>query len=137
MSEHGVRKILVADNDEDVLVALERILEDGDYATTVALSAAETCKLLSEDRFDLLVLDDYLSDKDSVQTLTECKDAGITLLVVVTYHRFPSVDEEVRLRELGVRALVNKRAHSELVEIVDHLLKARGPGPRIAFDTMT
>jgi DNA-binding response OmpR family regulator len=93
--------------------------------------------LLSEGSFDLLVLDDYLSDRDSVQTLTECRSAGIALLVIVTYHRLPSLDEEARLRELGVRALVDKRAHLELIEIVDHLLMPRWAGQRFAFDTMT
>jgi CheY-like chemotaxis protein len=137
MVENVTGKILVADNDEDVLLALERILEEKGYATTVAISSAEACKLLSESNFDLLVLDDYLSDGDSVQTLTECRSAGIRLLVVVTYHRFPSFNEEARLRELGVRALVNKRAHSELIGIVDHLLKPRGPGPRFAFESTT
>ena|ERR1700751_3279387 len=137
MPKHDSGKILVADNDEDVLAALECLLEEKGYATTVALSSAEACKLLCEGSFDLLVLDDYLSDRDSVQTLTECRSAGITLLVVVTYHRFPSFDEEARLRELGVRALVNKRAHAELIEIVDHLLKPRGGGLRFAFENIT
>ena len=137
MAEQGAGKILVADNDEDILVALECVLEEKGYATTVALSRAETFRLLSQDSFDLLVLDDYLSDGDSVQTLTECRSAGIGLLVVVTYHRFPSCTEAGRLRGLGVRALVNKRAHSELVEIVDHLLTPRGPGPRFAFAGIT
>ena len=137
MPTHDAGKILVADNDEDVLVALECVLEEKGYATTVALSSAEACKMLSEGGFDLLVLDDYLSDGDSVQTLTECRSAGITLLVVVTYHRFPSCDEEARLRDLGVRALVNKHAHSELIAIVDHLLTPRGTAQRFTFETMT
>lgn len=137
MPKHDAGKILVADNDEDVLVALECVLEEKGYATTVALSGAETCKLLSEGSFDLLILDDYLSDRDSAQTLTECKNFGITLLVVVTYNRFPSLDEEARLRNLGVRALVNKRAHAELIAIVDHLLKPRGGGQRFAFESIT
>src|SRR5882672_12169628 len=102
MPKHDARKILLADNDEDVLVALECVLEEKGYATSVALSSAEACKMLSEGGFDLLVLDDYLSDGDSVQTLTECRRAGIALLVVVTYHRFPSFGQEARLRELGV-----------------------------------
>jgi DNA-binding response OmpR family regulator len=93
--------------------------------------------MLSEGDFDLLVLDDYLSDGDSVQTLTECRRAGIAPLVVVTYHRFPSFDQEARLRELGVRALVDKRAHSQLIEIVDHLLTPLGAGQRFACDSIT
>ena len=137
MPKHDAGKILVADNDEDVLVALECVLEEKGYATTVALSGAETCKLLCEGSFDLLILDDYLSDRDSVQTLTECRKAGVALLVVVTYHRFPSFDKEARLRELGVRALIDKRAHLELIEIVDHLLKSRGGGQRFAFENIT
>jgi len=137
MSKHDAGKILVADNDEDVLVALERALEERGYATTVALSGAEACQLLSEGGFDLLVLDDHLSDRDSVQTLTECRSAGIGLLAVVTYHRFPSFDQAARLRQLGVRALINKRAHSDLIEIVDHLLEPRWAGQRCALESIT
>lgn len=137
MHENGAGKILVVDNDEDVLVALERVLEEKGYATTVALSGAEACRLLCEGSFDLLILDDYLSDADSVQTLTACRSAGIATLVVVTYHRFPSFDEEAQLRDLGVSALINKRAHSELVEIVGHLLQPLGAGQRFTFESIT
>jgi two-component system, NtrC family, nitrogen regulation response regulator NtrX len=137
MPDNHAGTILVVDNDEDVLIALERVLEEKGYATTLAVSGAEASKLLSKWRFDLLVLDDYLSDRDSVQTLAECRSAGLSSLVIVTYHRLPSLDEEARLRELGVTALVNKRAHRELIEIVDHLPTPRWGGQRLAFDTMT
>ena len=137
MSENGIIKILVADNDEDVLVALELVLEDGGYATTTVLSSAETCRLLSESSFDLLVLDDHLSDKDSVQVLSDCRRSGIALPTIVTYHRFPSFDEEEQLRELGVCALVNKRAHSELVGIVHYLLSPRLARYHDEFESMT
>lgn len=137
MREDYAGTILVVDNDEDVLIALERVLEENGYATTLALSGAEARKLLSEESFDLLVLDDYLSDRDSVQTLAECRSAGVSSLVIVTYHRLPSLDEATQLRELGVRALVDKRAHLELIEIVRHLLTPRWAGQRFTFDTMT
>ena len=106
-------------------------------STTTVLSSAEACKLLSEGKFDLFVLDDYLSDKDSVQMLAECRRSGISLLAVVTYHRSPSFDEEARLRELGVCALVSKSAHSELVEIVHYLLSPRTARNRNGLHTMT
>src|SRR5215471_2547823 len=137
MNHHEETRILVADNDEDVLIALEGALEERGYATTVALSSAEVCALLDKGGFDLLILDDYLSDADSVKTLTACRSAGIRTLVVVTYHRFPSFDEEKRLRGLGVSALVNKQAHCELVEIVGHLLKPQALATRWTFDSIT
>ena len=40
MPETKLERILLADNDEDVLVALERTLEDRGYATATALSHA-------------------------------------------------------------------------------------------------
>jgi CheY-like chemotaxis protein len=137
MNHHEGTRILVADNDEDVLIALEGALEERGYATTVALSSAEVCALLDKGGFDLLILDDYLSDADSVKTLTACRNAGIRTLVVVTYHRFPPVDEEARLRDLGVSALVNKRSHSELIEIVGHLLKPQMGGDRWRLGSIT
>jgi len=63
--------------------------------------------------------------------------AGIGLLAVVTYHRFPSFDQAARLRELGVRALIDKRAHSDLIEIVDHLLTPRWAAQRCALESIT
>ena len=56
--EHG--KILIADNDEDVLVALEQALEDEGYDTAVTVSGDLAFQILSTGVFDLLVLDDYL-----------------------------------------------------------------------------
>jgi len=137
MNKKVTPKILVADDDEHVLIAVESILEEMGYDTTVAVSSAEACALLCRGGFDLLILDDYLSDADSVQTLAACRSAGIRTLVVVTYHRFPSFDEEKRLRGLGVSALVNKQAHCELVEIVGHLLKPQALATRWTFDSIT
>jgi DNA-binding NtrC family response regulator len=137
MPETRLRRILLADNDEDVLVALERTLEDGGYATVTAVSHAEASKLLSRDAFDLCVLDDYLSDKDSIQVLTEFRRAGMTLLVIVTYHRLPSPGEKMQLRALGVSALVNKRAYAELAQMVDQLLEPKAALYRGEFDDMT
>jgi CheY-like chemotaxis protein len=137
MSNNGAGKILIADNDEHVLIALEHSLENGGYSTVTAVSHEETRKLLREEGFDLCVLDDYLSDRDSIQVLREVRRTGKMPLVVVTYHRFPGPREEEQLRSLGVSAFVNKEAHSELVDIVSHLLQPTSTRPRDAFEEMT
>ena len=137
MPETKLRRILLADNDEDVLLALERTLEDRGYTTATALSHPEACKLLAQARFDLWVLDDYLSDKDSIQVLSEFRREGMTPLVIVTYHHYPSSHEEQQLLSLGVVALVNKRAHSELSRMVDSLFEPRTTRHPDAFDVMT
>ena len=123
MGQDELGKILIADNDEDVLMELERALEDEGYDTAVTVSREVAFQVLSTGAFDLLVLDDYLSDQHCVQVLTHFRGAGIQPLVVVTYHRLPSRAECEQLRSLGVSTLVNKRAPIELVRTVHYLLR--------------
>jgi len=123
MRQDEVGKILIADNDEDVLMELERVLEDEGYDTAVTVSREAEFQVLSTGVFDLLVLDDYLSDQHCVQVLTHFRRAGIQPIVVVTYHRLPSYTEREQLRSLGVSTMVNKRTPIELVRTVHYLLR--------------
>ncbi|HTR65442.1 MAG TPA: response regulator [Terriglobales bacterium] len=127
-------KILIADNDEQVLLSLERTLEDEGYATTLTLSGGEAIRTLSYDTYDLLVLDDCLSDFHCLQVLARCQAAGTRPPVVVTYNRFPSLAERSQLRSLGVNILVNKRDQHELLLTVRYMLE-RLPASRQIHDS--
>ena len=122
MSQDGSTRILIADNDEDVLVALERALEDEGYETAVTVSGNGALEVLSQGVFDVLVLDDHLSDGHCIQVLTQFQRHGRKPLVVVTYHQLPSLAEQKQMRSLGVNTWVSKRSHTELVRTVAHLL---------------
>ena len=119
-------QILIVDNDEDILVNLERVLEDQGYATATAVNYEQAMMLLSQHTFDLLVLDDCLSDRDSIQVVVDlrCSDM-VRSRVVVTYHRRPSQGEQARLQVLGVSALINKLAHDKLTRTVRAILEPR------------
>jgi DNA-binding response OmpR family regulator len=132
-------KLLIADNDEGVLIELERVFEDEGYATTTVLTREEVSSLLCNGEYDLVVLDDFFSDGDSVDVLTNIQRSGMRPLIVVTFNRYPAPDQRARLRELGVSAFVDKLAHPEIVDIVRHLLAPR-PGVRARgddFDSIT
>lgn len=126
MANDELGKILIADNDEDVLVALERALEDEGYDTAVTVSGDVAFQVLSSGAFDLLVLDDYLSDRHCIQVLTHFQSSGVKPLVIVTYHQLPSRPEREQLRSLGVSTLVSKGAPIELVRTVNCLLRPLG-----------
>jgi DNA-binding response OmpR family regulator len=119
--QERTRTILIVDNDEDILIDLERVLEDVGYVTETAINYDQALKLLAQNAFDLLVLDDYLSDRDSIQVIVDLRRADLLPLVVVTYHQCPTRDLQSRLRWLGVSALIQKQAHSQLTEIVHSL----------------
>jgi two-component system, OmpR family, alkaline phosphatase synthesis response regulator PhoP len=119
-------KILIADNDEDVLVALEQALENEGYETAVTVDGDVAFQVLSMGDFDLLVLDDYLSDRHCIQVLTQFQHAGVNPLAVVTYHQLPSKAEREQLRALGVSSIVSKQSPVELVRSVHYLLRPLG-----------
>lgn len=123
MGQDEQGKILIADNDENVLVALEHALENEGYETAVTVDSDVAFQVLLTGAFDLLVLDDYLSDRHCIQVLTHFQRAGMKPLVVVTYHQLPSRSERKQLRALGVSSLVSKRSPIELVRSVHYLLR--------------
>jgi DNA-binding response OmpR family regulator len=117
-------KVLIVDNDEDVLIALERALENEGFETATAVSLEGALQLLAENAFAALVLDDYLSDHDAIGVLTELRHCELApAVVVVTYHRTPSPGFQARLRLLGAGALVDKCACLRLVQSLRRLLQ--------------
>ena len=136
MLPYESRKVLIADNDENVLLALEWTLENEGYDTVVALNSDEVMRILAQNPCDLLVLDDYLSEKNSAQVLADFRHVEIRPIVVITYHRSPSLDTQRSLHAFGVSAFVSKQAHSELVHIIHYLL-APNAQYRDALSSMT
>lgn len=132
MPPRPTARILIVDNDEEILVNLERVLEDQGYATATAINYQQALMLLSLRPFDLLVLDDHLSDRDSIEVVVDLRCSEmIPPFVVVTYHRRPSRGEQARLWTLGVSALINKLAYDELAQTVRAMLHSCEHGPSL------
>jgi CheY-like chemotaxis protein len=66
-------KILIVDDDEVVLIELERLLEGEGYSTAIAWSGREALALSDRLRFDLLLVDEYVGDLDTEVLLTGLK----------------------------------------------------------------
>jgi CheY-like chemotaxis protein len=58
-------KILIVDDDEEVLIELERLLEGEGYLTATAWSGREALELSEKLEFDLLLVDEYVGDVES------------------------------------------------------------------------
>jgi len=64
-------KILIVDDDADVLIALEGMLESEGYSTATAWSGREALILADRIHFDLLLVDEHLSDVDAAALCEE------------------------------------------------------------------
>jgi len=57
--------ILIIDDDEDVLIRLERTLEAEGYRTTTAWSGRAALSIAQKSQFDVLLVDEHLNDMES------------------------------------------------------------------------
>ena len=106
------KRILVIDDDEQVLISLECLLENEGYETTLAWSGQEGLTLLRSNVFDLVLLDDYLRDIEHEEIFNEIRTMAIQPLVILTES---ALKPEARRHfiNLGATAIVGKWAPCE------------------------
>jgi CheY-like chemotaxis protein len=114
------KRILVIDDDEQVLISLECLLENEGYETTVAWSGQEGLTLLRSKAFDLVLLDDYLRDIEHEEIFNAIRGMKAQPLVILTE---TALLPEARRHfiDMGATAVVGKWA--PCMEITEEIRK--------------
>ncbi len=103
------KTVLVVDDDELVLIRLETLLRNEGYETDTAWSGVQALQLLRSNKFDLVLLDDYLPDIRSEDILKYIQRlAPRPPAVVLQSGPLPS-DAVWRFVCLEVREIADKR----------------------------
>jgi CheY-like chemotaxis protein len=119
--EHRPR-VLIIDDDEGVLTALERVLEEAGYDATTAWSGRDALGLLREGSFDLVLLDHDLPDVNSEEILRQLRGLPARTPVVVMQTSSLTDKDAVRLARLGACRFVSKQPLEDLVALVPSYL---------------
>ncbi len=122
MSRERRKQVLLVDNQEDVLVMLEHALETDGYETTTAWSGRQALDLLARRNFDLVVLDDHLSDSDAEELLGLLSSCFRGTPVIVTQNPGGNGGAVQRYLSLGACAVACKWRPREVRERVDEVL---------------
>jgi DNA-binding NtrC family response regulator len=116
-------RVLVVDDDRNILQLFEKILSKGGYAVRTVQSGSEALKVLSrEGLFDLLILDLCMPEPDGFDVLREVRFhyPGLRTLVVSGYLGGALLSAS---ECLGATATLNKsKAPESLLLHVNHLL---------------
>ena len=118
-------RILIVDNDETVLIALERLLENEGYDTATAWGGAQALELLHRRTFDLVLLDHYLSDVGGTHFLEQLRRAHPETPFIIMQPTVPNPGEVQQASHLGTYCVVCKRLHHEIVRTVRASLHSR------------
>ena len=122
------KRILIADCHEDVLIILEKLLEDAGFDTTTVWTAKEALKLADSRVFDLVLVSKYLPDGECEDVLRALRKRGVQTPCIVTQPSAPEIVDFTRFEALGAKDIVRKHCFRQIVEMVrEYLLCDRKP----------
>ena len=105
--------ILIIDDEKDNTEIIKDILEDVNYSTMLARSAAEAKVILAVNHFDLILMDVWMPGQDGISLLAEWHSEGFdTPVVMMSGHAEPS--DIVKAMKLGAVDFLKKPLHDFL-----------------------
>ena len=111
--EQTFGKILIIDDEKDNTDIIKDILEDVNYSTMLARSAAEAKVVLAANHFDLILMDVWMPGQDGISLLSEWHSEGLdTPVVMMSGHAEPS--DIVKAMKLGAVDFLKKPLHDFL-----------------------
>jgi DNA-binding NtrC family response regulator len=126
------QKVLLADCHEDVLIALEKILEDAGFDTTTVWTARDAMRCLESQAFDLILVNEYLPDGECEDVLNALHKKGTQIPCIVMQPSAPQITDFAHLEALGAREIVYKYAYRRIVETVKECLLCQSKTSMVA-----
>ncbi|HEV2064660.1 MAG TPA: sigma-54 dependent transcriptional regulator [Thermoanaerobaculia bacterium] len=101
------RRILVIDDEKAIRETLSEVLTDEGYAVTTAASGEEGLRRFLDERWDLILLDVWLKDRDGL-SLLEAAEGRVRDVPVVMISGHANVETAVRAVRLGAYDFLEK-----------------------------
>ena len=121
------KRVLVADCHEEVLIVLEKMLEDAGFDTTTVWTAQEALRLIETQKFDVILLNEYLPDSECEELLRTLQNRGAQVPSIVMQPSAPEITDTRTLRRLGAREVVCKRDYQDVLDAVGRCSVRREP----------
>ena len=123
--ETAFGNILIIDDEKDNTEIIKDILEDVNYTTMLARSAAEAKVILAANHFDLILMDVWMPGQDGISLLSEWHSEGFdTPVVMMSGHAEPS--DIVKAMKLGAVDFLKKPLH-DFLPILRNIMTSEEP----------
>ncbi len=101
--------VLVVDDESEIRESLSEILREEGYTVTSSATASEALVLLHDARYDVLLLDIWLPDRDGLEVLSEIRSlASESMPEVIIISGHGTIETAVRATKLGAFDFLEK-----------------------------
>ena len=130
MNEEAILgRILIIDDEKENTEIIKDILEDVNYSTVLARSAAEAKTIVNTNSFDLILMDVWMPGQDGISLLAEWHSEGFdTPVVMMSGHAEPS--DIVKAMKLGAVDFLKKPLH-DFLPILRNIMTSDEPDVEI------
>jgi len=118
------KRILIAEDEKPMAKALQLKLNNMGFEAEIAGNGEEALEMLKNGNFDLLVLDLMMPKVDGFGVLTELKNQGSSLPVIVASN-LSQPDDAKRARDLGARDFFVK-SNTQIIEVIGQIKNILG-----------
>ncbi|MEF3695130.1 MAG: response regulator [Candidatus Cloacimonadota bacterium] len=133
-----IPRILIVDDEQNILVVLSRTLETAGYEISTASSGKEALELIGSSKYDLVILDLRLPDLDGLQVLKAIDKMDLESdVVMITAHG--NVDVAVEAMKNGCVDFIQKPFDADHIrKVVDDILARRSISSQqlVRFETL-
>ena len=125
MNEEAILgRILIIDDEKENTEIIKDILEDVNYSTVLARSAAEAKTIVNTNSFDLILMDVWMPGQDGISLLSEWHSEGFdTPVVMMSGHAEPI--DIVKAMKLGATDFLKKPLH-DFLPILRNIMTDQG-----------
>lgn len=121
--ETSNRKILIIEDDPDLLGLMRHVMEHEGYRVSCAGNGAEGIVSNTQEDPDLIILDLHMPEMDGIETLRIVRESDDTVLVVILTG-YASPDTIRDAAELNVSEYLSKPfENQELVSVIGNVFK--------------
>ncbi len=117
-------KILIVDDEKDILRALEFILSREGYSVSTATSGEEAIELLKKDEYDLVLTDLRMEGMDGMEVLQKTLQIRPSTLVIIMT-AYATVESAVTAMKMGasdyiVKPFINEDVKMRIKRLLEH-----------------
>lgn len=117
-------KVLVADDDPDIVLALRIRLESAGYSVATAMDGRQTLDAIREGKPDIAILDINMPEGNAFQVLDALREEGLAGLPIIFLTADTQERSQVRAFHRGIRHYLTKPYDPKtLLVLVEHAMQ--------------